>query len=191
MTCPEGCEGSLSVEDFCDPTETRYYYFWSVWDCHRCARYDCCPVDKTHLALTKEFTELTGFGSFYRRLVSQQTAPQGGVHYEEALVDKVPCTVGWTYSRVRVSGHVIPCCKGHEHPLGSLHEQSFPQIWFGPTLDEFRRHAVAEKKSHPYFARIGCYKACDNIGMNLATEQQLEALSEENRETLRRASEEC
>jgi len=188
MICPAGCEGSLPVDNFCDKTETRYHYFWSVWDCHRCERFEGCPIDKTHLALTKQFTELTGFGSFYRRLQSQQAGPAGGVQYETALVDKIPCTVGWTYSRVRVSGDVIPCCKGHDHPLGSLHEQSFSSIWFGPTLDEFRKLARSEKKSHPYFARIDCYKACDNIGMNLDTARALEALSPDEREQLEQAA---
>lgn len=181
--CPQGKEGSLPDRGFTDETETRYRYDWHVWDCHRCPEYDACPIDKDTLSITKEFTELIGFGSFFRRVASQRQ--QGAeVRYEEQIVDKIPCTIGWTYSRVRVSGEVIPCCKGHLHPLGSLHEQSFPQIWFGPTLDELRRMGKHQAKAHPYFERIGCYRSCDNVGNNLETQQRLEALGEAGRQAL-------
>lgn len=182
--CPRGKEGSLPVRDFCDATETRYHYFWSVWDCHRCPDFATCPVDKTHLAITKEFTELVGFGSFYRRVASMRATAGGEVRYEEQIVDRIPCTIGWTYSRVRVSGEVIPCCKGHLHPLGDLHHQSFADIWYGPTTDELRRMGKHQAKAHPYFSRIRCYAACDNVGHNLATANRLAALTPSDRALL-------
>jgi MoaA/NifB/PqqE/SkfB family radical SAM enzyme len=181
--CPRGQEGSLPTDGFCDETETRYHYFWHVWDCHRCPEFTSCPIDKRTLSITKRFTELVGFGGFYRRVASMR-AQAGEVRYEEAIVDRVPCTIGWTYSRVRVSGEVIPCCKGHLHPLGSLHEQTFSQIWFGAAHDELRRMGKHHAKSHPYFARIGCYRSCDNVGNNLETEARLAGLDPARRAAL-------
>ena len=78
--------------------------------------------------------------------------------------------MGWNYKRILHNGDVIPCCKAHKKPLGNLHEKGFREIWFSDRYNEFRLLAKNEKKSHPYFNAINCYKSCDNAGMNAETD---------------------
>lgn len=106
--------------------------------------------------------------------------------YDRHAVDAVPCTVGWIFCRIMPEGDVAPCCRGVDAPMGNLKKQSFAEIWHGPAYAEFRRMALKEKKSHPYFKSFGCYKSCDNLMHNEQQHQRIEALGEEEREHLRK-----
>jgi len=50
----------------------------------------------------------------------------------------VPCYIGWTHSRVKVDGTVVPCgtC---QVSLGHLTERSFTEIWNGPGYRSLRK----------------------------------------------------
>lgn len=100
------------------------------------------------------------------------------------LVDEIPCTVGWTYTRVTIDGVVVPCCKAFNKPVGRLGEASFAEVWFSPRMDEFRRLAASRPKSDPYFAPIGCYRACDNLNLNLETAREIAALPPTERQEI-------
>ena len=142
--------------------------------CIACPLLDQCAIDKETFEICVEFTSLLGYGTFFRRIM-KDISINGG--YDADVVDIIPCTVGWTYARVLANGKVIPCCKAGDHPLGDLNEKSFYKIWNDAIYGEFRRMALTQKKCHPYFARILCYRACDNLGQNRITAQRLEALS--------------
>ncbi len=95
------------------------------------------------------------------------------------LVNSIPCYVGWTYSRIMANGNVIPCCKAHRMPMGSLHEKSFKEIWFSEDYNEFRIKAKNLRKNDPYFRKINCEKSCDNIINNLETIERLKRMEGE------------
>ncbi len=106
--------------------------------------------------------------------------------YDKAAVEAIPCYVGWMFVRVLPTGIVAPCCRGTRKPLGDLNEQSFTEIWRGEKMREFRRYALGERKSHPYFAPIGCHRTCDNLMHNREFHARLERLSAEERDHLRK-----
>ena len=110
------------------------------------------------------FLRLLGYGEFYRKL-SNEKYLEGT--YESNIVDKIPCTIGWTYARILPKGDVIPCCKAHKKPLGNINENMFGEIWNSTKYNEFREKAKTLKKSNSYFKKINCYKSCDNLGMNI------------------------
>ncbi|MDP8225730.1 MAG: carbamoyltransferase N-terminal domain-containing protein [Candidatus Lernaella stagnicola] len=106
--------------------------------------------------------------------------------YDKEAVEAIPCYVGWMFLRILPTGIVAPCCRGTQKPMGDLNEQSFAEIWDGPAMREFRRYALRERKSHPYFAPIGCHRTCDNLMHNREMHRRLKQLTAEEREHLRR-----
>ena len=122
-----------------------------------------------------------GYGSFYRRIASSGVSSG---RYDAEIIDKLPCTVGWTYARVLTNGDVIPCCKADDMPLGNLHENTFREIWTGERYREFRIKARDLSKRNPFFEPIQCLKACDNLGMNRNTNDRIEKLSKPERDVL-------
>ena len=88
-------------------------------------------------------------------------------NYDQTLVDSIPCYAGYSYTRIMADGRVIPCCKGHLHPLGNINQKTFKDIWFSPKYEEFRLKAKNLKKNNSYFKKIDCYKGCDNFIENL------------------------
>jgi radical SAM protein with 4Fe4S-binding SPASM domain len=106
------------------------------------------------------------------------------------FVDTLPCTIGWTYSRITTDGNVIPCCKGYEKPLGNLYENHFKHIWSDQPYQEFRFKAKNFKKSDVYFQEIGCYKACDNVGHNLEILKRMNRLKPREKKWLEEAAQE-
>ena len=75
-------------------------------------------------------------------------------------------------------GNVIPCCRGSKLPLGNINKTSFKKIWFDTQYNLFRKMAIHEKKSHPYFRGIDCYSGCDNYTENKIWDDQLNAHDE-------------
>ncbi len=104
--------------------------------------------------------------------------------YDAHAVDAIPCYVGWTFCRITPDGQVVPCCRGVDKPMGNLHKQTFTEIWADHRYREFRRMALREKKSHPYFAEIGCHRTCDNLMHNENEHARFTALGAEEREHL-------
>jgi len=99
-----------------------------------------------------------GSGAFLRRITFPDELK------DSSILEQIPCGIGWIYSRITSDGHVIPCCKAYDMPLGNIHEHSFHDIWHGPAYSEFRRNARNLHKNQPYFDPISCFRACDNIG---------------------------
>jgi len=136
-------------------------------DCEQCAKRKDCWTEGTQMGTIRvRPMTILGAGSFLRRLTSSKREIQ---EYELKIIDRIPCTVGWTYARINVDGNVIPCCKASDFSLGNLHEDSFSSIWQSADYSEFRQKAKELSKKDPYFSRINCYKSCDNLGMNLHT----------------------
>lgn len=69
------------------------------------------------------------------------------------------CYFGWLYSRLTVTGEVIPCCGCTEKNLGDFKKDGFKQVWYGKKYDEFR---VKSKgiNTDEYFKDCACTKLC-------------------------------
>jgi anaerobic magnesium-protoporphyrin IX monomethyl ester cyclase len=115
--------------------------------------------------------------------------------YDGALVNALPCYVGWTYARVNPDGNVNSCLKSHKFPVGNLFESSFSDIWNGSKQAEFRRHALVRDKAQDRFFKImgndsscdvGCYKTCDNIADNQRMHAVMQRLSRVEKSILER-----
>jgi MoaA/NifB/PqqE/SkfB family radical SAM enzyme len=121
-----------------------------------------------------------GPGSFlweidlFRGRIESPSAAEG--HYDGSILKTLPCQIGWFFTIIRANGDVIPCCKGQNRPMGNINDGSFRTIWNSPVYEEFRYNAKILPKSDPYFAPIGCYKMCDNIGQLVTIERNMQRL---------------
>ena len=101
--------------------------------------------------------------NFLRR-ISNSTVTTG--RYDSNIIYKVPCTVGWTFSRIMANGDVAPCCRGVMVATGNINRQRFRDIWNGQKQKMFRQIGV-NLKEHPGFVeKVGCLKTCDNLMEN-------------------------
>ena len=109
------------------------------------------------------------YDQFLRRISGTHTV--SGQH-DKTIIDSMPCTVGWLFSRVLADGNVNSCLKSHRIPIGSLYEKSFRELWTGRSQFEFRKKTNVFIKDDPFFGHIGndpdaecgCYKSCDDLG---------------------------
>jgi len=157
------------------------FFCYPADECEKCPYIEKCPIDKETFCVKVEYLSFLGFGAFYRRIQSEEI--DRGV-YDADVVNKLPCTVGWTYARVLTTGEVIPCCKADKMPLGDLKKDSFRDIWCSGRYQEFRLKARDLDKTDGYFAVIRCLDACDNYGTNLEVYEKLNGLSREGRREL-------
>lgn len=164
IRCPDGKE---SVEKKISRDDFSVAFLFDRDECEQCGQKEqCWGNGAVSGRIVLHPMEILGVGPFIRRLNSSEKEIQV---YERGIVDRLPCTVGWTYARVTVDGDVIPCCKASGFPLGNIHGDSLYNIWHAPPYSEFRQKALQLPKSDPYFAKINCYKSCDNAGMNMNT----------------------
>ena len=164
IRCPTGkqsIEKRLSTDDF------SVTFVFDTAKCDTCRQKKNCwnqVIGSGQLRIHP--MEILGVGSFMRRLKASKKEIQ---QYERHIIDRLPCTVGWTYARINVDGDVIPCCKAGKFPMGNIFIKPFSKIWEVAPYGEFRQKALELPKSHPYFEKIDCYKSCDNVGMNMNT----------------------
>jgi MoaA/NifB/PqqE/SkfB family radical SAM enzyme len=121
-----------------------------------------------------------GPGSFlweidnFKRRLREDSAGQGD--YDQSVLERIPCQIGWFYAIIQADGVVIPCCKGQSKPMGNVKETPFREIWESRVYNIFRQRAKNLPKSDPYFASINCYKMCDNVQMLCKIEERMERL---------------
>ena len=104
--------------------------------------------------------------------------------YDLLAVDQIPCYIGWIFCRILPNGDVSPCCRGVDLPMGNITNRGFADVWNSDTYNEFRRMALNEKKSHPYFKMISCYRTCDNLMHNEQVHDKISRLSDKEKEQL-------
>jgi len=124
--------------------------------------------------------EVWNIDSVIKRLEAR-TIKEGNI----ALVDSVPCVIGWMFCRILPNGDVVPCCKAHLKPMGNLHKQSFEEIWYSKKYDKFRYMALMKKKNHPFFNEINCYQACDNYVNNIEMLDRMKTLKKSTKSFLK------
>jgi radical SAM superfamily enzyme YgiQ (UPF0313 family)/wyosine [tRNA(Phe)-imidazoG37] synthetase (radical SAM superfamily) len=180
MTCKKGFANERMEHDPFERCANIFYF--NPENCRSCTALKTCEVNPEDFSVKTRFFAVLGFGSFMRRarqsLLEHETATKAteGLPKKTPFVDTLPCTIGWSYSRITTDGNVIPCCKGYEKPLGNLYANHFNHVWGSENYQEFRHKAKNFKKSDLYFEEIGCYKACDNIGQNMEILKRLNQL---------------
>ncbi|MDP2924042.1 MAG: radical SAM protein [Candidatus Omnitrophota bacterium] len=125
---------------------------------------------------------LFDFDEFIRK-ISSESASRGD--YDKDIIDAIPCYAGWLFARLNADGSINSCLKSHRIPVGNIYEQRFSQIWNSEKQREFRRKTRKFKKDDPYFslignepsASVGCWRGCDDFGMNIRMHRKLTLLS--------------
>lgn len=170
--CPAG--NSTHWQHY-DENLNAFIFRFTMSQCGKCSLRYWCLRDKGPRKVQAKYLSLLGFGTFYRRVMNMESL---GQDKKDTIVDTLPCYAGWSYSRVRVNGDVTPCCKAHRMPVGNLYKEDFRKIWTSPKQRAFRKNALLNKKSDPYFSNIECYKGCDNLGSNLEIHKRAVALTD-------------
>ncbi|MCO4782138.1 MAG: radical SAM protein [Candidatus Cloacimonetes bacterium] len=206
MTCKAGLSNERMDHDPQDVCANIFYFPQSA--CTSCKLQPECEIDPKTFSVKTRFFSVLGYGTFIRRaklsamererkqeLIGQQEAElkQSSTKRDARaldllpktpMVDSIPCTIGWTYSRITTDGDVIGCCKGYNKTLGNLYENNFLYIWNDHPMQEFRYKGKNFNKSDSYFDEIGCYKACDNVGHNMNIYRRIKALKPRERKWL-------
>jgi len=125
---------------------------------------------------------LFGFEQFIKRISHADTLI--GEH-DKGIIDKIPCYIGWLFTRINADGDVNSCLKSHRFPVGNIYQNKFKTIWNGRRQIEFREKTLKGKRNDPIFRligndpdkEVGCYKSCDDIARNLHMKQKIEALN--------------
>lgn len=173
LTCPRGQTADRYYVDY---TSHSLFFQFNQELCRTCSE-SSCGLDKTDFTKHVPTLNLSNCSAFHRRVSAQRLQSTGLGSYDRYFIDTLPCYIGWIYSRILVSGNVVPCCKAHLVPMGNVYSQSSKDIWFSDKQNEFRGTALKYKKSHPYFEKIDCYKVCDNLAMNLDLHRRIVDLS--------------
>ncbi len=132
------------------------------------------------------------FDSFLRRICSSLDLSKAT--YDRNIINKIPCYIGWCFSRIMPNGDVNACLKAHRIPTGNLYQQSFSHIWNDERQQYFRKKTLVYEKKDPFFYLIGndpdiketgCYKSCDDIGRNIYMHNRIMSLTAIERNLLK------
>ncbi len=135
----------------------------------------------THLRTSRNI-RIVNYLELLRRL--SQLDSDVGI-YDKKAVGRIPCYMGWVFTRVLADGRIVPCCKGHRMTMGDLNKNQFKEIWHSTRYKRFRCNGLKMKRSNAYYSLMGnklqkdngCYN-CDNLMHN--TDVHRKRLSQEN-----------
>lgn len=97
-----------------------------------------------------------------------------------------PCRIGFSYLRMQVDGLLKPCCVSDNINLGSIHENTWEEIWFSDQYNAFREKTgrIHLDRYHLKDPDWGFCQQCPHIEMNV---EQVRARKEgEHEKSLRR-----
>jgi MoaA/NifB/PqqE/SkfB family radical SAM enzyme len=125
--------------------------------------------------------EFRNYEQFLRRIENEDAEE---ANYDTNIIDSIPCYAGWTFARILANGDVNSCLKSFRIPTGNIYNESFEKIWLNEKQALFREKTLNCRKSDPYFRQMGndlngdqgCYKCCDNLGLNLLVHGKLSKL---------------
>jgi MoaA/NifB/PqqE/SkfB family radical SAM enzyme len=95
--------------------------------------------------------------------------------YTKSIYRRIPCYVGFTYSRIKVDGDVAPCCGCLEWSMGNLNEKHFKEIWAGQEYSRFRRISRKISRYDGVISGCGC-ESCVHASANLGIYKKLHPL---------------
>lgn len=139
--------------------------------------------DERAKSLQKKFRHKVKFANLdiFKKRIQSSDVEQS--NYDGEILSSLPsCYAGWSFARILANGDVNSCLKSFKSPVGNIKEQSFPSIWMGEKQQEFRKHTISYDIHDPYFNMMGndrmtedqgCYKCCDNLGLNLSIHEKM------------------
>jgi MoaA/NifB/PqqE/SkfB family radical SAM enzyme len=110
------------------------------------------------------------------RQVAEQDLPgDGGI--TQNLYTKIPCTIGYTYSRIEVDGTMKLCCVSN-HTIGNINDGSFEEVWQGPRAEAFRKKLLQINRDHFHLdqAEWGYCRHCSHVSINRENAEYLQPL---------------
>jgi radical SAM protein with 4Fe4S-binding SPASM domain len=113
--------------------------------------------------------------NFLRR-ISNNALKNG--KYDSDIIFNMPCTAGWTFSRIMANGDVAPCCRGVMIPSGNMNNESFKDIWNSRKQQRFRKTGLNIMRYPKFFKKVGCLKSCDNLMQNAQTYELIRKFSD-------------
>ncbi len=164
LYCPTGQETGMH---YCDWNTNQLIFQFNMEQCSSCKLNNNCGIEPHTWTYKVPTLDLSNCTTILRRSMSMD-------NHDKSILAKIPCYIGWIYSRILSNGDVIPCCRAYKKPLGNIFHQSFHNIWYSKNYTEFRDKALNLAKSHPYFKDINCLKGCDNLSMILDVHQRIE-----------------
>jgi radical SAM protein with 4Fe4S-binding SPASM domain len=78
----------------------------------------------------------------------------------EAVWEKIPCYIGWIWSRVKPDGTVVPC-NTCDLVMGDLKEKRFRDIWNDSAYRAFRRKAMTREGLESMSEYCDCGFCCN------------------------------
>ncbi len=87
--------------------------------------------------------------------------------YPAELMQQIPCTIGFSYTRFEVDGSVKPCCVS-PFSLGNINETDFDNIWHSAEYNAWRAKflSIHKKKFHLHDAEFSFCQICPHIPLN-------------------------
>lgn len=97
---------------------------------------------------------------------------KGVQRMDRGLTLRIPCYVGWYFSRISSNGDIIPCSGCYLKPAGNIYKQPFKEAWFSKGYNKFREHAKNNLKGQ-YFKDCLCNKDCCHYLLNLSIYEKI------------------
>ncbi|MFH1478205.1 MAG: radical SAM protein [Candidatus Omnitrophota bacterium] len=85
--------------------------------------------------------------------------------YTSDIYSRMPCYIGWIYSRILCDGNVVPCCGCCSYIIGNLHNNTFKEIWNSEIYREFRKKTIEIVENPSIKAECACH-TCVHVGSN-------------------------
>jgi radical SAM protein with 4Fe4S-binding SPASM domain len=98
--------------------------------------------------------------------------PGAGAEGTGAVYERVPCHIGHEYALITADGNVMFCCQCSQ-PLGNLHEDSFPEIWYSEAYRQARQQARELPRTREQLPSCECFTACSHVVVNLEVFRKL------------------
>lgn len=92
--------------------------------------------------------------------------------YTSQFYTRIPCYIGWIYTRILCDGSVVPCCGCYDYRLGNVSERPLRDIWHSREYAAFRSESI-NIRSNPSIARRCACHSCVHAGMNMGIYRSL------------------
>jgi len=92
--------------------------------------------------------------------------------YTSDVYAKIPCYIGWIYTRILCDGSVVPCCGCYDYRLGNAAERPLREIWHSKEYAEFRAKSINIRNDRSIAGRCACH-SCVHAGMNMGIYRSL------------------